>query len=693
MTNRVCLIDLHRWSCLLVLVSAAACTTIPHGKLAVTGFEIEGNERISDSDIRDQLATKKTRRFAGLVLGLMYDYELFNYPVLSADLERIERYYRARGYYRARALAARVRPTSEHQVEVQVQVYEGPPTVVSRLDWIGLGALPQVVRRAVETAFRAQLELGDVLTEERLERAGEQANQRLMNLGYAHAEVHPLALVDMPTDRALVRIEVQPGPKVSLGEIRIVGLGDFPEVPVRVALDLEPGDPYSPVALREAQQAVIDLGVFSDVRVEARLKDVSADKRVPVVVTLTRGPLRALSLGAGVRLDLLRSDVHGVVNWQHQNFLGGLRRFTIGVKPGLVFYPTRISNLVAPQRYLPEVSNLVRLEQPGFLEARTRGWAQLTYDIFAVLIQVDPPPGAPVIGFQEATASLGLDRRFWKLLQAVSYNFQANVPFAYAGELIDGAVPVFLSFVEAHSALDLRDDSIRPTRGAYFSLTSQFAGLGGDARDIRLEPSARFHVPIVKGAVGLALRAGAGFLFPFNYRTTADPNVSVRDSQISYFRSLFSGGPSSNRGYPYRGVGPAGAVPFFNPAIEEQRVRDLCAESSPDYDSRQCQTPLGGQTLWELSAELRVQFTRSLSGALFCDASDVEARRVHFVFTRPHLSCGLGPRYDTPVGPIRLDVAYRIPGLQTRSGGRIEADPGEILGWPINISLGVGEAF
>lgn len=694
MPTRVCFIALRYCFIPLLVVLASACTSIPHGKLAVTDFEIEGNDRVSDSDIRDQLATKKTRRFAGLVLGLMYDYELFNYPVLGADLARIERYYRARGFYRARALAARVRHTTDRRVEVQVQVYEGPPTLVSRLEWDGIQPLPAPVRQAAVVAFNAGLAVGDTLTEAQLEQAAEETKRRLMNLGYAHAQVHPVALVDMPTDRALVRIEVQAGPKVTLGEIRITGLGRLPEEPVRVALGLKPGDPYSPAALREAQQAVIDLGVFSDARVEALIEDGTVGAPVPVVVSLTRAPLRELSLGAGIRLDLLRSDVHGVVNWQHRNFLGGLRRFTIGVSPGLVFYPTRISNFVVPEQFLPEVSNLVRLEQPGFLEARTRGWTQLTYDIFAVLIQVDPPPDAPVIGFQEGTVSLGLDRRFWKLMQAVSYNFQANVPFAYSGELIDGAVPVFLSFIEARSTLDLRDDSIRPTRGVQLSLVSQFAGLGGDARDVRLEPSARFHIPIEPGVAGLAFRVSTGFLFPFNYETSADANVSIQDSQISYFRSLFSGGPSSNRGYPYRGVGPAGAVPFFNPAIEEQLVRDLCVDSSPDYDPRNCQTPLGGQTLWELSAELRLQFTQALSGAVFCDASDVELGRMHFVFARPHLSCGVGPRYDTPVGPIRLDIAYRIPGLQTLdSGGRIEADPGDILGFPINISLGVGEAF
>ena len=53
-------------------------------------------------------AAHETPRFLGLIPGVIYDYEVFNRYVLEKDLQRIERYYRARGYYRARAQAARV---------------------------------------------------------------------------------------------------------------------------------------------------------------------------------------------------------------------------------------------------------------------------------------------------------------------------------------------------------------------------------------------------------------------------------------------------------------------------------------------------------------------------------------------------------------------------------------------------------
>jgi outer membrane protein insertion porin family/translocation and assembly module TamA len=140
-------------------------------------------------------------------------------------------------------------------------------------------------------------------------------------------------------------------------------------------------------------------------------------------------------------------------------------------------------------------------------------------------------------------------------------------------------------------------------------------------------------------------------------------------------------------------VGPHGTVLFFNPAIQAAQG-GTCDETSPSFDSRRCSVPLGGRSLWEASVAYRFAIVGALHGALFCDARDVAEQGLTIVVQRPHLACGLGPRYDTPVGPIRLDVGYRIPGLQVLDDGdRLEGDPGDILGLPVNISLGIGQAY
>jgi len=104
-----------------------------------------------------------------------------------------------------------------------------------------------------------------------------------------------------------------------------------------------------------------------------------------------------------------------------------------------------------------------------------------------------------------------------------------------------------------------------------------------------------------------------------------------------------------------------------------------------------CRLPLGGFTLWEASVELRFPMGGPVEGALFTDGSDVSPQPLLFRW-RFHISSGFGLRYVTPIGPVRLDVGYRIPGLQAHDSSG-EGTPTSILGAPIAVSFGIGEAF
>ena len=128
------------------------------------------------------------------------------------------------------------------------------------------------------------------------------------------------------------------------------------------------------------------------------------------------------------------------------------------------------------------------------------------------------------------------------------------------------------------------------------------------------------------------------------------------DVEIAYFRGFFSGGPGSNRGFPVRGIAPHGVAPFLNPTT--QGLLSSCAQGSA------CAVPIGGFTQWESSVEVRFDVSGPLGAATFCDAADVSGKEVDIRLTWLHLACGVGVRYATPVGPIRLDVGYRIQPLQ-----------------------------
>jgi len=89
--------------------------------------------------------------------------------------------------------------------------------------------------------------------------------------------------------------------------------------------------------------------------------------------------------------------------------------------------------------------------------------------------------------------------------------------------------------------------------------------------------------------------------------------------------------------------------------------------------------------------------------AVFCDASDVSAFVTNLRFDHPHVSCGSGVRYATPVGPIRLDIGYRIPPLQVLGqpdeSHAYHADPSNglpgrlVTSIPMALAFGIGESF
>ena len=690
------------------LALAGGCVSVPAGRTVVDSVDVRGGNQVDPDDVEERLATAPSPKFLGLFRGMVFDYVVFNQRTLDMDLERVERYYRARGYYDARARSGRVITTSEGHVAITIEVEEGAPVLVHAVTVVGAAKLPEAIRkRMVEKISRAMV-MGAPFDEEPYH-AGEQGARRVLtDAGYAFAKVKSSAEVDLAAHTADITYVVAAGPTAVLGDITFEGLGGVPELPVRRAFDLEPGSPYSTAELDAARVSVLDLGVFSNVEVRPDLTVTDeSTATIPILVHLEPTRLHAIRLGVGGEFDLIRTDVHGSIGWEHGNFLGGLRRLTIEVRPGLVFYPTRLPDLQSPKHLLPEEKSRIELSQPGFLEARTRGLVRAEYNIYPVLLSPKIDPSASVLGYREFRGATGVDRTLWKLFGQLTYNFQRNDPFTYVGPLDPSLAGVTLSYIDLLTQLDFRNDKISPHKGFLLANDLQVAGGVGDAQDVRVQPELRLYLPTSKRTT-VALRGSTGFLFPFNYGSTLLDNARgnrmqlavdrarwVKDVQLVYFRAFYSGGPNSNRGYALRGVGPHGTIPFFNPSVAATDLADNCEQGNPSYTAARCAQPLGGMSLWELSAEFRFSVSGPLTSALFCDASDVSAQRLDFRFRYLHKSCGSGLRYATPVGPIRLDIGYRVPGMQIlgKPDTEVEGDPGTIFGAPIAVSIGIGEAF
>lgn len=693
------LVWIVRLCCGALLFLSVGCHTVPEGRSAILDITVRGAHGVDDDDILGKIATSESPKFLGFLRGVVYEYALFDRNVFQRDLARVEAFYRSKGYYDAHARAGRVHWIDRKHVRIEIVVEEGQPVLVRDVRFLGLEGVPNDIAELARRAAKATIPLGKPFDEESFDKALESVRRVLTDRGYAYAKVKNDAAVDIVRREADVVLTVTPGEKCVFGPVTIEGLGELPDLPVRRAVDIAPGEPFSEAALEAAQQAVLDLGVFASVSIEPELAEPPRpDLVVPVKVKVEPTRLRTVRLGGGIEFDALKTDAHALAGWESKNFLGGLRTFSVSLRPGIVIYPIRVNNIVPPDRLLPEARLRVELRQPSFVEARTNAFVRPELNVQALLLDPNPPPNARVIGYAEARNGMGVDRSFWRFYGAISHNLQVAYPFAYVGLRDPTLGRLVISYPEIITQLDFRNDRVHPRRGIWLGNTLQVAGgpFGGQADDVKVQPDVRGYIPISKRVV-LAMRASVGLLFPRNYgsnienpRSVFEPSAErTRDFQLTFFRGFFSGGPTSNRGYPLRGVSPYDIVPFISPEIEVQRLRTACGG---EYD---CRTPTGGFTLWESSIEARFDVTGPLSIATFCDASDVSPQPNDIRLQHPHLSCGGGGRYDTPVGPVRLDVGYRIPGMQVLGGLTPDerAPQTFAFGIPIAVSLGIGEAF
>lgn len=719
---------------LAVLVLAAGCAKNTTqevcrpgdlGRCIIEDIDIVDIEQVDESDIEGKIATTETSHllFGAFrqvpVLSILdaasVEYERFDRFVLERDLARIERYYRTRGFYEAHARAGRVTRRADGRVRVEIAVDEGRPVTIGRVDlewkdW-SLERAKNISKHVTEA--KNELKLGDRFEEEAYERTKDLIRRAMTDRGFAYAKVEGKAYVDLVKHEAQVVYKIELGPHCTFGDVKLVGLGELPEAPIRNAIDIENGDEYSTAALNSAEIALADFGVFGavDVRPELSPEGSPPNPVVPVTFEVQVAPLKAVKAGIGAEIGSI-VEGHAIGGWENRNFLGGLRRLTLEARPGLVFYPWSINTIFSnsPDTVLPQLRLRFDIRQPIPFDTRTSARLGGEFNLYTPPTGSDDPGVPYILGYRTYSGTFGFDRPFFdaRVHLGLFYNIELNDPFSYnENPLPEGFDRVLIPSLQGIATLDLRRDAngrrnaIDPNKGIFVKTDLQFAGrfLGGHADDVRITPEFRGYIPISK-KVTLAFRWATGFVLFRNYDKTCEegglesPTCSeaaqARTVQILELRGYFSGGANSNRGYSYRGVGP------------HAKVESLYFVKGIPPEDPGAPIAVGGLTLWETSAELRFPIALPLGGVLFLDASDVSSDTGGLRFTRPHLSAGFGLRYATPVGPARLDIGYRVHCAQVLgvcSEDEVlrqypdEGSPGTLGGLPIAVSLAIGEAF
>jgi outer membrane protein assembly factor BamA len=205
---------------------------------------------------------------------------------------------------------------------------------------------------------------------------------------------------------------------------------------------------------------------------------------------------------------------------------------------------------------------------------------------------------------------------------------------------------VRLSTLSADYIRDTRDKPLDAHRGLYqtfdFGITPRF--LGSSDNFVRVLGQTAFYRPVTSWLTW-ANNFRLGFAIPFS------------GSRVPLSERFFTGGVDSLRGFPINGAGP-------------QRPVQVCSSPGNPATCTLISVPVGGNMLFIFNSEARfpLPVKKGLGGVLFYDGGNVYSainlRQFADNYTN---SVGIGFRYDTPVGPVRLDLGYRItsvPGVR-----------------------------
>jgi outer membrane protein assembly factor BamA len=286
-------------------------------------------------------------------------------------------------------------------------------------------------------------------------------------------------------------------------------------------------------------------------------------------------------------------------------------------------------------------------------------------------------------GFQrdDIVAGIGPERRFFegKVLLSTTVNTDVFLPGSHAPY-----PSTELVYMHHLGQLDLRDDARNTTRGSFFALGVQHGGyfLPGDWNYLRLTEDNRGYIPLPGGLV-LAGRLRIGFMtvtsssIAVTHPSPSDTPAAIERRQ--YLANLAAYGPLEHR---LRGGG-------------SNSVRGYAPNTLGDVEVLAGRLITGGLRLWETSLELRVPITQSFGTVFFADAGDV-SRSTTYRLDHPQTSLGIGLRYRTIVGPLRLDFAAAPKSLQVFGKDeriRTGIEQSTWLGIDGAVSFTIGEAF
>lgn len=560
-----------------------------------------GNKAFSDSELRGVIQTRESAWWRFFGSRDIYDPQRLNF-----DKELLRRYYLARGYAEFRVISAVAELTPDRKnFFITFTVFEGPvykfgpPKIVTRLK----GTQSKQFEKALN--FKA----GDRFNADKVETVVNNMTDIAGTLGYAFVQVRPQSSVDSKARTITLTFEIREGPRVFVERIEITGNRRTRDEVIRREMLIAEGDAFNTSKIRLSKRRLDNLGFFT--KVDIKNRPGSAPDKTVVTVTVEEKATGELTLGAGFSTQ---EGVLGTFGIRERNFMGRGQDIAL--------------NFLISQR---SQGLDLKFTEPYFLGRNL----SLGVDLFRRTRSYEDESGFDVrdTGFRIRLGYRLTENWSQQLRYELRNNTIRNISSTASPYIQSEEGTSTTSAVGQTLAYDTRDNRFDPTEGLILSLSTDFAGLGGSERWVKMIGRAAYYYSVVPGWV-----------------VSVSGEVGVIDGlgkEVPLAERFFLGG-NSFRGFKFGGVGP----------------RDLSTEDG-----------LGGTKYYVISGELSFPTPLpkeiGLRARIWVDVganwdspcpSKCQPNPGPPVFdsASPRVSVGVGFSWRSPLGPIRFDIGFPI---------------------------------
>lgn len=535
----------------------------------------------------------------------------YNEEMIQADVERLIRFYQSQGflYVNIKLLPPDINE-EKHRVNVTFDITENNPILVDSISYSIVNTTYQLnedsIQRRIER--RTELKQNKRFTDAQLSADIAKINFALGSVGYPYVQTNYDLNIRPEERKTDVNYTINPGPRGRFDTTSVTGNRYVSTKFIKRQLKYNQGDIFSEKKIEDTRRNLYDLQTFRIVSISPQINTATRDSVIPVTVVIKEQPRLSTEFGVGYGTE---EKFRAYSRITYRGLFGGARQLKLYAKHSAI-EPYYISLSFIEPRFLSDKLSLTvspylqRQIEPGY-DVKILGInTPLNY-------KFNQQFNATIAGYYERISLLVRENKPDVVvpdegkLTYDKYGALGNVLYTTAYPVISPDRGFSARFGAKTSFLKLRVDY----HGDYGIEKVNYNKLWLDLRKYNR----------LGNSFTLALRGMIGGIF------STDTLGFVPSEDLFY-----SGGSNSIRGWARSMLGPIGE------------------------DGK----PLGGKSILEMNVEIRRPLFWLMEGALFFDAGNVWGAPFRYSFNQLSYSVGGGLRFNTPIGPIRLDIGFPI---------------------------------